>query len=51
MTTNIIIQIVIAIIACGAIAGIIKMQGKQRIIGVVVLIVTIVASLLLWLVH
>lgn len=50
MTTNIIIQVVIAIIFAGGLAGVIKLPGKQKAIGVFVMIMAIISTLLLWLV-
>lgn len=49
MTPNIIVQVVLAIIFAGGIAGLIKMPGKQKIIAAVIMIIIIVASLLIWL--
>lgn len=48
MTAKIIIQVVLGIIAGGAVAGLIKLPGKQKAIAVFVLLVTLVGSLLTW---
>lgn len=50
MTAKIIIQVVLAIIASGAIAGLIKLPSKQKAIGVFVLLIAIIGSLLTWLI-
>lgn len=50
MTTLIIIQILVAVIGTGgAIAGYVKLPKKQKVlVPTIVLIVTIVASILIW---
>lgn len=48
MTTSIIIQIIIAIIFAGSIAGLIKLPGNQKLIAAFVLLVSIAATVLLW---
>ena len=50
MTAQIIIQVVLTIIAGGAIAGVIKLPSKQKAIGVFVLLIAIIGSLLTWLI-
>lgn len=48
MTTNIIIQIVIAIIFAGGVAGLVKLPNKQKLIAGFVTLISIVATILLW---
>ena len=50
MTAQIIIQVVLTIIAGGAIAGLIKLPSKQKAIGIFVLLIAIIGSLLTWLI-
>lgn len=50
MTEKIIIQVVLTIIAGGAIAGLVKLPSKQKAIGVFVLLIAIIGSLLTWLI-
>jgi hypothetical protein len=51
MTRNIIIQCFLVVLASGGIAGIVKLPGKQKWIGAFVIILSIVGSLLTWLIH
>lgn len=50
MTYLIISQVVVAIIAAGAIAGIIKMPKKSKIVPIIALIICFIVSLLIWVV-
>jgi uncharacterized membrane protein len=48
MTSHIIIQVVLAIIFAGGIAGVIKLPGKQKAIAVFVMLIAIISTVLLW---
>ena len=48
MTTNIIIQIVIAIIFAGGVAGLVKLPGKQKLIAIFLTLISVIATVLLW---
>jgi len=50
MTAKIIIQVVLVIIASGAIAGLIKLPSKQKLIGIFFLLIALIGSLLTWLI-
>lgn len=50
MTAKIIIQVVLVIIAGGAIAGLVKLPSKQKTIGIFVLLIVLIGSLLTWLI-
>lgn len=51
MKTQIIIQIFLAIILAGGIAGIIKLPSKQKWIGILIILIQIIGSILLWTIH
>lgn len=47
--TNIIVQVVLAIIFAGGVVGLIKLKGLQKIIAIFVMALATIASLLVWL--